>query len=170
MSPCSVADLGLPQMRPSHVPVTPWLIAFRLRTGTPLPLTYFRCGSSSFSPGSLCWPHTSKNQLALSSGIAEPLWSQSAAVLNRLFSLRHSLYPLPQPPCWSRLQARQPPNRQVFSRSVLSHLLKKSHRRTSCGVYKAKSNKLMFVTPEQLSKLQSSHGTLSLLLPCTEIF
>lgn len=35
----------------------------------PLPVTYLRFGSASL-PGSLCWPHTSKNQLALPSGRA----------------------------------------------------------------------------------------------------
>lgn len=35
----------------------------------PLPVTDLRCASASL-PGSLCWPHTSKNQLALPSGRA----------------------------------------------------------------------------------------------------
>lgn len=78
-------------------------------------------------------------------------------MLNRLFSLSHSPYPLPQPPCWSELQTSQPQNRRAFSRSVLSHLLKRDHGR-SHGVHQAKSNKFACVTPrEQLSMRHSPH-------------
>lgn len=101
LPPASLAGLGMPQVRPSWAPL-PLMdhchFDGSLAHHQPLPLHYFRCGSVSLGPGSLCRPHTSKNQLALPSSRTRATLESVSSCVKRACS--HSvtlLTPYPSP-------------------------------------------------------------------------
>lgn len=168
----------LPVAGPRSRDITPQVAGLPPAPVTPMAHCHFGCSLAHHQPflsptsgvappasaGSLCWPRTSENQLALPSGRARATLEAVGSCVKQAVLTRG----LSSPPA-SPLLAHAPnkaASKHTISRSVLSRLLRREHGRRKKPWWASGRESLQ----EQLSLRQAPHPALILSLPGTEIF